>query len=378
MIIVLLSDSYPPSVGGKQREVELIARELARLGHRVHVITKMIEGARGREEGRNLTVHRFTYREGLPVLTKLLYVSSVLRAIGSVLAEEGRINVIHANDLLGICLPGVLIGLLLGIPVIAQGHGTDILLMRHGRPRWKYLLYRWVISRASRIVVNARYAISYLADVGVPEDKIAVVPCPIPTGLVERARGAAGKRRRWAKIRVATVANLVWQKGLSYLILAAKKVCEHVKNVEFIVVGDGPLREELMRQVRGLGLEGRVRFLGRLPYEEALGVMASSDIFVLPSVYDQLPMVILEAMALGKPVVATRVCGIPDVIEDGRTGLLVEPRDPEGLAAAILKLVEDPGLREELSQRARLAAEHYDVRRIVRLHIKNYQEAIRA
>ena len=168
-------------------------------------------------------------------------------------------------------------------------------------------------------------------------------------------------------MRIVTVANLIWQKGLSYLIAAAKKVCEHMRNVKFIVVGEGPLRDELLRQIKELKLEDKVVLTGSLPYEEALKLMTSADIFVLPSVYDQLPIVILEAMALGKPVVATNVCGIPEVVEDARTGLLVKPSDVDSLAEAILKLIESPELRERLSQEASRAATCYDIKNIVRL-----------
>ena len=375
MIIAILSDSYPPSIGGKQKEVELIAKELARLGHRVHVITKLVEGTKRREEEGNLVIHRFSYREGLPIVTKILYILGIVKIVKEILREE-RIDVMHANDLLGICIPSVLIGLLFKIPVIVQGHGTDILLLRHGRPRWKYLLYKLVIARAHRIVVNARYAISCLAEVGMPEDKITVIPCPIPVELIRKVQAEAEKPDD--VMRIVTVANLIWQKGLSYLIAAAKKVCEHMRNVEFIVVGEGPLRDELLRQIKELKLEDKVVLAGSLPYEEALKLTASADIFVLPSVYDQLPIVILEAMALGKPVVATNVCGIPEVIEDAKTGLLVKPSDVDSLAEAILKLIENPELRERLSQEASRAATCYDIKSVVRLHIRNYLEAIRA
>ena len=376
MIIVILSDSYPPSIGGKQKEVELIAKELARLGHRVHVITKLIEETKRREEEGNLIIHRFSYREGLPIVTKILYILGIVKVIKEILREEGRIDAMHANDLLGICIPSVLIGLLFKMPIIVQGHGTDILLLRHGRPRWKYLLYKLVITRAHRIVVNARYAISYLAEVGVPEDKITVIPCPIPVELIRKVQ--AGAEKPDDVMRIITVANLIWQKGLNYLIAAAKKVCEHMRNVEFIIVGEGPLRDEFLRQIRELKLEDKVVLAGSLPYEEALKLMASADIFVLPSVYDQLPIVILEAMALGKPVVATNVCGIPEVIEDAKTGLLVKPSDVDSLAETILRLIENPELRERLSQEASRAATCYDIKNIVRLHIRNYLEAIRA
>jgi glycogen synthase len=120
-----------------------------------------------------------------------------------------------------------------------------------------------------------------------------------------------------------------------------------------VLVGDGPLRPALERQAARLG-PGRVRFQGFVPHAEVPAWLAAADVLVLPSVYEELGSVLLEAMAAGLPVVASEVGGIPDAL--GPAGLLVPPGDPAALAAAVDQVLEDPALAAELARAARRRA----------------------
>ena len=134
---------------------------------------------------------------------------------------------------------------------------------------------------------------------------------------------------------IGTIARLAPQKGISYFLKAASLLKEY--QVSFLVVGDGPLREALEKEVEELGLNHRVIFAGQ--QDNIPEILALLDIFVLPSVTEGLPLTILEAMAAGKPVVATRVGGVPEAILEGKTGLIVAPKDPEALAVALASLL---------------------------------------
>jgi colanic acid/amylovoran biosynthesis glycosyltransferase len=129
------------------------------------------------------------------------------------------------------------------------------------------------------------------------------------------------------------------------------------------IVGDGPLRTELEAQANILGLADDVDFLGSLPEADTLLEISSSDVLVLPSFMEGLPIVLMEALGLGVPVVATRVAGIPELVEEGRTGLLFSPSNWIELAEALDRLVADPTLRRRLGKTgpARIA-EAFDVR----------------
>jgi len=138
----------------------------------------------------------------------------------------------------------------------------------------------------------------------------------------------------------ATVAMLRPVKGLHYLLEAAARVLEQVPRARFVVIGDGAERARLEARSRALGLGAAVRFLGTRHDIPAL--LAAADIYVHPSLFEALPVSMLEAMAVGLPVVATRVGGVPEIVAHGRTGLLVPPARGDELAAAMLRLLE-PG-----------------------------------
>jgi glycosyltransferase involved in cell wall biosynthesis len=127
-----------------------------------------------------------------------------------------------------------------------------------------------------------------------------------------------------------------------------------------VLAGEGPERRRLERQAARLGLGERVRFLGEVPHEQVPEVLQQLDIFAMPSTYEGFGVAALEAEAMELPVVASSVHGIPDVVVDGETGLLVPPRDRQALASALDRLVADGDLRRRLGQAGRaFVAEHY-------------------
>jgi glycosyltransferase involved in cell wall biosynthesis len=150
---------------------------------------------------------------------------------------------------------------------------------------------------------------------------------------------------------VILVANMnVATKGHAELIEAARTVCARIPQATFVLVGDGLERTGLEERVQEMGLAGKVVFLGRRT--DVPEILKCSDLSVLPSWAEGLPNVVLESVAVGTPVVATRVGGIPEIIEDGVSGLLVPPRDPAALAAALIRLLEDPELAARMATRA--------------------------
>lgn len=157
------------------------------------------------------------------------------------------------------------------------------------------------------------------------------------------------------------VGRLIQAKGVDILIKAVKILKnKYSTNLKIAIVGDGPLKENLNNLAVELGVNGEVEFLGvRKDIEE---LMVSSKIFVLPSRWEGLPMVILEAMSRGMSIIATGVGGIPEVIENGKEGILISPEDSEALAQAINDLFENKELREKLSQAAyKKVRENYSI-----------------
>ncbi len=132
-----------------------------------------------------------------------------------------------------------------------------------------------------------------------------------------------------------------------------------VPDVTLTVAGDGPERAVLERRTRELGLAERVSFRGSVSREQVLRLFRASDASLLPSAWENFPHTVVEALAVGCPVIATAVGGVPEVVRDGENGLLVAPRDPDALAAAIRRFFADDALRARLSDNAARSVEGY-------------------
>jgi glycosyltransferase involved in cell wall biosynthesis len=148
------------------------------------------------------------------------------------------------------------------------------------------------------------------------------------------------------------VAFSLKRKRIDVLIAAARRILARHPAIEIQIVGDGPCREELVKLAREVGVLPHVTFMGHR--DDVPAILTASDLFVLPSASEASPNVVLEAMAAGLPVVASRVGGIPELVDDGVTGHLVPPSDPDALASAILDLLDHPNRGAAFGQAGRM------------------------
>jgi glycosyltransferase involved in cell wall biosynthesis len=175
-------------------------------------------------------------------------------------------------------------------------------------------------------------------------------------------------------IVIGTVANLRATKGYPDLLTAARAVVDRVPNVRFLAVGRGPLEGELRKRHRELGLGDHFTFLGFRP--DAVQVMSAFDVFCLASHHEGLPIALMEALALGLPVVATDVGGIAEVVTDGHDAVLVPPAQPHRLADALTALALDPDRRSEMRTAAHARSAAFDAPRAVREIEAVYREVV--
>jgi glycosyltransferase involved in cell wall biosynthesis len=174
-----------------------------------------------------------------------------------------------------------------------------------------------------------------------------------------------------------TVGSLVPCKGHSFLIDAMPPVLRTLPRAQFVFVGDGPLRARLEAQTRLYGVEAQVEFLGER--SDALQLLSSFDCLVHPSLAEGMPNAVLEAMAAGLPVIVTGVGGVPEIVDDGLTGLIVPPRSSEALAARMIRVGSDEALRARLGTAAREAmATGFSVRREAEETLSVYHSLLRA
>lgn len=165
--------------------------------------------------------------------------------------------------------------------------------------------------------------------------------------------------------RIVCIARLAWEKGLGDLLAAVAEVRRSVPQAHLVLVGDGADRAALEARTKELGITDAVTFRGALPNADALAVLRTADVFACPSLAEGLGIVFIEAQACGVPPVGTRVGGIPDVITDGESGLLVPANDPAALAAAVRRVLTDAPLRERLVAGALASAARFDWQKIV-------------
>lgn len=224
----------------------------------------------------------------------------------------------------------------------------------NGQIRLQRLAYRF----ATKVVANSRAARQTLEAEGVAPESIAVIPNGVnPTFL-------APVERRPAMRTILTVANLRAEKSHETLLAAAAAMVGAHPDLRFQIVGDGPRRGELEQLAAALGLGGHVEFLGHR--EDIPALLAAADLFVLPSRSEAFPNGAIEAMAAGLPVVACAVGGLLDLVEDGRTGLLVPAGDADALRRALESLVSQPARANAMGAAARDAVrQHYSFDRMV-------------
>ncbi len=151
--------------------------------------------------------------------------------------------------------------------------------------------------------------------------------------------------------------RLSYRKGLFDLIECGKYICEKYPDISFIITGSGILSDTLQERINELGLAKQFKFLGFVTREELIKLYQNATLYVLPSHYEGLPTVLLEAMSCGLPVIATAVSGNLDVITHGKNGILVPPKSPEKIAEAISLLLEDEQIRKKLGENARKTIE---------------------
>lgn len=229
-----------------------------------------------------------------------------------------------------------------GKPIVATCHnwvgGTAALgIYNH--------LDRMALKRFHGLAAVSESVAQRLLASGVSAKKVRTIANGIDVKSFERARPSPVLNFDGSKV-VGMVARLDLQKGFEYLLRAVSELCDVFPGLKVVIVGEGPDRTAIESMIQRLGLQSNVILAGQ--HSNMPGIYAAMDVFVLPSLNEGLPMTILEAMAASTPVIATRVGAIPKVIQDGETGLLVDPGDADGLRSALARLLADADLCSHL------------------------------
>jgi glycogen(starch) synthase len=350
-------------IGGMQDHTAGLTRRLARRGVTQIVLTTRPPTAPRRQPlGPNARV----IRVGLPVRRARQLWALPAAVLAPRLARRADLVHAHLGEDLAVLPLAFLAARRRRLPVVVTVHASPAHTIRARDLRTALVvalggpIERWAQRRAAATIVLTERMAARVAPVagrervrvmrrGVDRDAFTDPgPDPFPT-LCGRPR-------------VVFLGRLARSKGVDTLVAAAARL--RTPGVQVVLVGDGPARAQVEAASRRLGVDGRVHITGFVPHHRTPAVLASADLIVLPSVYEELGTVLVEALQVGLPAVATDVGGIPEVVEHGRTGLLVKPGDPAALAAAIDAVVGDPEVARRMGAAARERAPEYDWERV--------------
>ena len=346
------------NVGGPAIHATLLTERLAAAGYE----TMLVAGREAPEEGNYLRLHGRSLA-GLTVVPELgreVRPAADLRALLRMvrLMREFRPQVVHTHTAKAGTL-GRIAASVVGVPVVVHTYHGHVFHGYFSPLMTKFFLAveRWLGRRTDRLLAVSATVRDELLRLGVGRPRtFSVVPLGLDLQGFLDCEPLRGQLRAELGVPLATplvgiVARLAPIKRHEWFLEAAARVAEKVPLCRFLVVGDGERRAELERVAAGLGLGGRVCFLGWRPDLER--IYADLDVAALTSANEGSPVSLIEAMAAGKAVVATRVGGVPDLVEDGVSGVLVPPADPRALACAMERLLGDPERRRAMGRAGR-------------------------
>lgn len=364
MRVVVVSGIWPPDVGGPASHAPALALALAEGGHEVEVVTTADAEPSPRPYpvrwvSRRLSAplrHLAVIREvhGAARRAERVYATTMVRraALGAVLARRPLVVKLVADEAFERARRAGRFAGTLEEFQRSRG-GPRVRLLRATRTA--------ALRRARRVIVPSAYLREIAVGWGLVPQRLLVVPNPAPEPPLLPSRADARATLGIGGFALGTAGRLTAQKALG----DALEALARVPGVELLVLGDGPERPALERHTAELGLSERVRFLGAGSREDVVELFRAVDAALLTSAWENLPHTLLEALAVGTPVIATAVGGIPEVVVDGVNGLLVPAHDVDAIAAAIERLAADDTLRASLAASARPSVEELSEPRIL-------------
>jgi glycosyltransferase involved in cell wall biosynthesis len=351
--------SFDP-IGGIQEHTGTLTRVLDRRGVVQAVLTTRPPTAPSVER---IHAHATVVRVGLPVRRLRQLYAPPAAVLAPLLASHADIVHVHLGEDLALLPLAALAARPWRLPIVLTIHASSshTLLVRDPRTAVLRGLGGWLERRgahgaAATIVFTSRLA-------GWLEQEVGCEHVQQMRRGIDREAFARPGRDPFPQLaggpRVVFLGRVVAAKGVATLVEAAARL--RTPDVEVLLVGDGSERARVERAARRLGVADRVHVTGFVRHEQVPAVLASADVLVLPSLYEELGTVLIEAMQAGLPAVASRVGGIPELVQDHVTGLLVEPGDAPGFAAAIDTLLADRELAGRLGANAAARAPLYDV-----------------
>jgi len=361
MKIAILVNLFPPKwLAGTEIATYTLADHLAWRGHEVHVITSHDAGLPELSQENGFCIHRIAWPK-IRFIGTVIFWTRICLEIQTI-----KPDVFHAQSL-SCGIPAVIAKKLLKAPCVVWGRGSDI-----------YLPGRFTMMTSKLILQNADAVLALTEDMKqkmweICDKDISVVSNGVD---LERFKTSSGDQREGNAKTIIFVGRLHPVKGVQYLIEAMAIVHQEMPDVKLVIVGDGVERSRLEELAERLNLNSCIQFAGQVPQESIPRLMHQADVFALSSLSESFGMVNLEAMASGLPIVATKVGGIPNIVEEGVNGYLVNAKNSEEIADRLLTLLQNDEIREKISANNREKAKLYTWDEITTKVEKEYQKAV--
>ena|SRR3990170_3899912 len=349
--VLMLSWEFPPRIiGGISSHVYDLGRALARTGINVHVVTCDFPEAQEYEEDGGIHVYRFdSYIPSRDFLSWIFSMNRNMtqRAVEVIDSHGGMVDIIHAHDWL-VAKAAIDLKYLYGKPILSTIHSTEA--GRRGGLSNEYQrtindVEKQLVNESSRVICCSRYMADQVCwAFGIPQDKVQVIPNGVDASKFDRKVNYDVVRRQYVEPEeklVLFVGRLVHEKGVHVLIGAIPKVLSALPKVKLIIVGEGGMKEYLLKEAWDFGITHEVFFTGFLDEDTLISLYKVSDVCVVPSLYEPFGITALEAMAASTPVVASDTGGLSEIIEHDKTGVKTYPNNSDSLAWAITKLLKD-------------------------------------
>lgn len=375
-ILVLCIYMYPPHAGGAEIQAYYVSNKLAKDGHDVHVIsigpTKQVKNQDKIFFKQSFVRHKWR-RYPVNFAGMLAYVLKMF-SLAYILRNEVDVVQVHMADMP--MAPAFLLSKIAHKPYIVTCHGSDIKVIR--KNVFMKFLQEIMLKNASKVVSISREIKDILVnEYALPSHSIKMITNGYDEEWVKRHLVKTSNGDSRGNLSLVFVGSLRKVKDPLNLVEVFKIVSERVKNVNLQIVGEGPLRQAVERKIEKYGLQDRVTLHGEVTHQRALEILASAAIYVMTSVEEGLPTSLIEALALGKPVVATSVGGVPEIVSDGINGLLTPPRLPGKMAQLIERLLKDPALAENLGKAAAASVKDFSWNKIATEYLNIYRQVIR-
>lgn len=349
MKLLVFAPYYPPHIGGLETYADELNRRLAEEGYEVLVVAPLLpSNLPGSESAaNNLEILRFPAFEiissyPLPKFWKPLF----WRQMGFVFRKDFDVIFSHTRFFLVSSLLAFTYAKMKRKPWLHIEHGSDFVQLTNKAYSSVARIYdltlgRFALRRADHVVAISKAAKDFVERLA-PSAKTTVVYRGFDFEKIDAVE-AVRQGNKKEKMELVFIGRLISSKGPSDLL----KAVSYIKDAKFrlLIIGDGPERQNLEKLSEELSFTDKIEFLGALPWPETISILKSADIFINPSYTEGLPTTVIEAALCRTAIVATNVGGTPEIITDGESGFLVEPRKPEKLAEKIMMLIQNEDLR---------------------------------